>query len=122
MNKPAPTAAPSLSVVKPAAPTDAARQAKKLLFLELMDHYDDANQCYKGGKTDAILAKSLDISEQLVRQVREADFGPLKEPQEIRELRDRATALNAQALSFAAEAKDLHVKLNAVCKANGWMS
>lgn len=123
VNKLAVTATPSLSVVKPAiAATDAARQAKQLLFLELLDHYDAGNHCYKNGKTDAILAKALDISEQFVRQVREQDFGPLKEPQEIREFRDRINAINEQSLTFAAEAKDLHVKLNALCKANGWMS
>lgn len=102
---------PSVTQIKPAAndkpvASDAARKAKQLLFLELMDAYDDTAKCYRTGHTDKTLADKLGISEGTVRAFREENFGPLSEPKEFTELRDKLAALQRDVASVSVQLQE----------------
>lgn len=98
-----------------AQPTEAAKKVKRMIFMALEDYYDDVSQCYKGGWTDEKVAKECNASTTFVRTIREADFGPLKEPQEVREIRAALDALTA-------DAGKLRSRLDAFCRGHGLSS
>lgn len=61
----------------PKEPSEAAKRAKRLIYQALEDYYDEQKKCYKNGKTDKAVADEVGASEAFVRQIREADFGPI---------------------------------------------
>ena len=100
--------------------SDAAKKAKRLVYMALEDYYDDANRRYRGDHTDASVAKECDCAEDFVRSIREADFGPLAEPDEVAALRTELIgaheALDAAALRVA----DIQKRFEGLCLKRGW--
>jgi hypothetical protein len=91
----------------------AAKKVKRLIFQALEDYYDDAAKNYRTGHSDKTIADEVGASEKFVASIRESDFGPLSEPQEIRELRGEVSKL-------VSEMGKLQAKLAALCSRNGW--
>ena len=108
------SAVSSKPIVLP-APSDAARKAKQLVFLALLDYYDEAKKSYKPGHTDASLAQQCGCAEEFVRKVRETDFGPLVEPNELK-------ALRAELATAVATVADIGSRLDKLCQRNGWIA
>lgn len=94
-------------------PSDAAREAKRLVLTALEDHYDECRKCYKPGHSDATVAKETGASEATVSKIREEFFGPLVEPDEVRALREELARVSA-ALA------DLQGSFDKLAKRNGW--
>lgn len=72
----------------PKEPSEAAKRAKRLIYQALEDYYDEQKKCYKNGKSDKAVADEVGASEAFVRQIREADFGPLVKPFSPEEIAD----------------------------------
>lgn len=106
-------------------PSDAARKAHRLAMMALEDYYDEAAKTYKQGYSDKRIADETGASEAHVRQTREQYFGPLGEPVELQEYRQRLDAMQAKldeiTLNAAAEIGALRSRLSNICTVNGWL-
>lgn len=58
--------------------SEAAKRAKRMIYMALEDYYDEQKKCYKNGKSDKAIAAEVGASEAFVRQIRETDFGPIQ--------------------------------------------
>jgi hypothetical protein len=99
----------------PAASSDAARQARRLLRLALEDYYDDRARCYRDGRTDASLAKEFGLSESAVAKIREEDYGPLERPTDL-------AGLIADVREAKRQIAALEGRLQLICRTHGWPS
>lgn len=73
------------------APNVMGREDKRLIFAKLHEVYLDESKGYSEGWTDKRVAEDLGVPRAWVEQVRNEVFGPLKENDEIRMLRDEIT-------------------------------
>lgn len=96
-----------------AEPSDAAKKVRRAVYTALELYFDEHAGCFKEGKTDALIAKELGTAEQFVRSIREADFGALKEPSELTDIR-------TQIDGFTSELGKLRAKLDAIARKGGW--
>lgn len=101
-------------------PSEAAKRAKRLIYMALEDYYDDNAKRYRPGHSDESVAKEVGASVEFVRSIREADFGPLSEPDEITGLRQRLDGAVKAALDALAVADALKVEMKKLCDRNGW--
>lgn len=115
-------------------PSDAAKRAKRLVYMALEDYYDDARKAYKAGHSDASIAKEIGVAEAFVAKIREEDFGPIAEPAEITALRNQIAKLREDGVAAFAAAEealsradrlqravnDAVGELSALCRRNGW--
>lgn len=112
-------------------PSEAAKKAKRLIYQCLEDYYDDQAKAYRPGHCDESIAKETGASVAFVREIREADFGPIGMPSELRELFEligsARTKIEATRSEFesrlrieAARVDELNRKLAALCRAKGW--
>ena len=93
----APRAAPSLrSVPSPSPDTRAARREAWQMIDEAFDI--EAGR-YSTGITDATIAEMTGLSEEAVSSIRDLDFGPIKEPQEIEIARTALEAIQREAFA-----------------------
>lgn len=111
--KPAMSAQPAKPNLVAVPNSDAAKKNKRLVILALEDYFDEAVCRYRNGKTDADVAKELDLAEGFVASVREEFFGKLAEPDEIGPL--RAKLANAEK-----ELAEIKAGLDALTVKNGW--
>ena len=88
-------------------PTDAAKKAKRMVYLALEDYYDDAAKGYRAGHTDKSVADEIGVAEAFVASIRESDFGPIKEPDEV-------TQLRAELSEMASEIGKAEIRVNKV--------
>jgi len=100
-------------VIEDAATSEAAKKAKRLIYFALEDYYDDVAKRYKDGRSDKSVAAEIGVAEAFVKKIREEDFGPLSEPDEVAKLRADLSALSS-------EIGKLTTKLNDLCVKNGW--
>lgn len=103
-------------------PTNAARKAKQLVFLALMDYYDEARKAYKAGHSARTIAETASVSEEFVKKVREADFGPLAVPDDVQALRNELRAVHQRIEELSAEKLAIHAKFDRLCQRNGWIT
>lgn len=128
------------SIVAPAtpspAPSDAARNQRRLAFMSIEEAYDEAAKRYRPGFSDATIAAELKMAENAIKLIREEFFGPAAppEPPEIIALRQELETAGDQAQTFRADADKMasqasalegHVatlkqRLDRICIANGW--
>lgn len=94
----------------------ARREAHDLIAIT----FDIAAGQYRDEYSDQRIAKETGVSLDWVKQRREEEFGPLKEPQEFRELRDQIAAMNERIASLVNEATALDGKLKGMAKSAGW--
>lgn len=129
--EPAVMATTATSTSAPPTPSEAARKAKRLIYQFLEDFYDDQAKAYRPGHSDESIAKETGAAVAFVREIREADFGPIGEPPEVRAirtelaaLRDAATevqnALGSRLNDLDARSAKLSDRLAALCRARGW--
>lgn len=102
------------SITQPIA-TDAARTAKQLVFLALIDFYDPASRAYKPGHGDATIAKEYGVAAEFVAKIREADFGPIVEPSEVAELRAEIAELGVRLVAAQR-------RFDVLAQRNGWVA
>lgn len=69
-----------------AEPSDAAKRARRLIYMALEDYYDDTAKRYRAGHSDASIAEEVGVAVSVVASIRESDFGPLGVPEEIADL------------------------------------
>ncbi len=124
--------------VSTAQRSDAAKRAKRMIYMALEDYYDDAKHCYKQGQSDAKIADDHGVSVEFVRKIREEDFGPLAEPAEITEFRQSVRKLDqrldtltreeanvregfdAAVASLRSDIADINSDLMRLTRKNGW--
>ena len=87
-------------------PSDAAKRARRMVYMALEDYYDEGKKAYKPGYSDKTIAKDTGASEAVVAAIREQDFGPVGPPNEIAEILEAVKALTA--------------RLDKLMDANGW--
>lgn len=109
----------------------AARKAHRAVIQWLEESFDEEAGAFKGGMSDASIAKETGAAVEYVAKVREEFFGPLKEPGElaairarIEELHDKADELIRDATAAASVIRDqagsLKAEMARIAKANGW--
>lgn len=107
-----------------AVPTEAAKRAKRMVYLMLEENYDDVQKRYRAGWNDSKISTETGAHINLVLSVREESFGPLGEPQEFSDLRAMLDAQKQDAEAKIADIKRglqaLETRFNAVCMKNGW--
>lgn len=106
----------------PSGPTPDAKAARREAHDRIAIFYDLASGRYKDGYSDQRIAEETGVAVAWVKSRREEEFGPLKEPEEIRELREELAALDFQQNNLLARFKDINARLDAFCKANGFAS
>lgn len=118
---------PALEVPVHAPASDAARKARRLVYMALEERYDDAAKRYRPGHSDATIAKELGVSVESVKATRESDFGPLGVPPELESMMGElaSAARDLEALRAATVAGQERVaasidKLHRLALANGW--
>lgn len=102
------------------APSLDARAARREAHDLIAITFDIAAGQYRDEYSDQRIAKETGVSLDWVKQRREEEFGPLKEPQEFRELRDQIAAMNERIASLVNEATALDGKLKGMAKSAGW--
>lgn len=85
-----------------ATSSETARVARRLLRQAMDEYYDDKNKRYVHPHTDASLAKEFNLSEAIVRRIREEDYGPILEPTEITEALAELERIKRSVASFEA--------------------
>jgi hypothetical protein len=83
--------------------SEEAKVAKRMAIMLLEDKFDAKGGRYKDGFSDLKVAKEVGLAEAAVSEIREEFFGPIREPAEIGELREKLAALQAQADGFERE-------------------
>jgi hypothetical protein len=107
-----------------AIPSEAAKKAKRMVYMLLEEQYDDVKKAYRSGWDDRKISLETGASIQFVKDIRESDFGPLGEPSEFGDLRAQMLAHAQDVVEKIAEIqkglKSLESRFNAICDKNGW--
>lgn len=124
--------------VTPPDRSDAAKKAKRMIYMALEDYYDEAKKTYRPGHTDASISEATGASVEFVKRIREEDFGPLAEPGEIVEFRATIAAFGERIGNFETDARtlkgalditaeqlrsglaNLTAQIDRIAKRNGW--
>lgn len=101
-------------------PSDAAKKAKRLIYQALEDYYDDSKKAYRPGHSDETIAKEVGASAAFVKAVREADFGPLSAPADIKDLLDRIEVMTKQVKELSDRAEFMMASVQSLITRNGW--
>jgi len=96
--------------------SEAAKRAKRMAYMALIDYYDDAAKRYKPGHSDASIAAEVGCAEVVVAKIREDDFGPLGTPTEITQLIAELGQARAQVARLREEGAGLIAKIEVICK------
>lgn len=96
------TIPPAISAEPPA---EMGRTEKRIIFAQLQEVYEDETSGYKTPWTDAGVAKHLGVPQAWVAFVREENFGPAADNQEIRAMLERVKLAAGEAETILAEAK-----------------
>ena len=124
---------PTLKETKPmatqeqaAAPTatEQARAAKRAVMQWLDEAFNVEKGTFQAGVSDATIAKETGVAEAKVKALREEFYGPLGEPDEMRELKEALAAAN-KALgvareAWAVEAARIGRRFEVLCIKMGW--
>jgi hypothetical protein len=92
-------------------PRQPSREDKRLIILEIENHYLGPDKGYGNGATDETVAKSLNVPTRWVADLREEFFGPLVNP-EIGKLNGEVTALITRLDTHEREGREIRSKLN----------
>lgn len=74
-------------------PTIMTKEDKRLIFLKLNDHYGDEQTGYEDGWSDKKIADDLGVPVAWVAGIRDADFGPERSNEEVRQAVQQARVL-----------------------------
>lgn len=91
-------------------PRQPQREDKRLIILEIENHYLGPDKGYSSGTTDETVAKSLNVPVKWVVDLREEFFGPVVNP-EIAKLNTEVAALSARMEAHEREGRELRAKL-----------
>jgi hypothetical protein len=105
---------PHVTSIPPAVsaepPAEMDRAAKRLIFAKLEEVYVDETTGYKTPWTDAVVAKDLGVPQAWVATIRDDNFGPAQDNQEIREMLSRVVFAATEAQTVLAEAKAINAE------------
>jgi hypothetical protein len=93
-----------------------AREAKRMVLLLLDEQFDAAKGAYKNGYSDLKVSKELGLSEETVSNLREEFFGPIREPAEITEFREKAVAFGERIDAVEREVQASHAAATEILK------
>ena len=91
-------------------PRQPQREDKRLIILEIENHYLGPDKGYSPGTTDETVAKSLNVPVKWVADLREEFFGPLVNP-ELTKLNAEVASLTARLEAHEREGRELRGKL-----------
>lgn len=125
---------PPPPVPAPAVPTHDARAARREAWEWLNEGFDPEAGRFKPGINDATIAKETGLSEEAIAAIRDENFGPLKEPEEIAELRKELGELEADMQKALGEMTEIangvsrmgerimafNTRLSDLSRKNGW--
>lgn len=100
--------------VSETAPAEMSRSDRRVIFAQLEECYADETSGYKTPWTDAGVAKHLGVPQAWVATVREENFGPAQDNQEIRDLLARGAAAAKEAQSLLNDAKAISQEVRAL--------
>lgn len=109
-----------------AAPTasDPARAAKRAVMQWLDEAFNVEKGTYQAGVSDATIAKETGVAETKIKALREEFYGPLGEPDELREMKAKLIAVEAAYLEaarvFDQEVARIKRRFDALCNKMGW--
>ena len=106
------TTPPKLKAVEP-APTLDAKAARREAHDRIAIYFDIASGQYGEGYSDQKIADETGVSVAWVKQRREEEFGPIKEPTEI-------AAMRGDLAKLISHVDELRQRLDALVKKNGW--
>ncbi|HWU03153.1 MAG TPA: hypothetical protein VN222_10475 [Novosphingobium sp.] len=101
------------ATIAPAAPTDAAKDMRRMAYMAIEDGYDQGAKRYRPGHSDEAVAKAVGCAVALVAKIREDFFGPNTPPNEIEQVEARLVTISAELAVLQAEIAGLR-------KRNGW--
>jgi hypothetical protein len=104
---------PIESALAPASqtPRQPTREDKRLIILEIENHYLGPDKGYTSGSTDESVAKGLNVPVKWVADLREEFFGPLVNP-EIGKLNGEVASLLTRLDAHEREGREIRTKLN----------
>lgn len=111
------------------APSDAAKEARRLAYTAIEDAYDEKAKAYRPGHSDASIAKEVGLSEAQIGKIREEFFGPagMPIPPAIAKVIDEwagqaahLAALSEQIERATESLRHLRAQLDSAIAANGW--
>lgn len=132
-----PAASPTPKLALPVASVEA-REAKRMAVLLLDEKFDTAKGAYRDGYSDLKVAREIGLAEAAVADLRDNLFGPIREPAEITELREKTALLETKIGEFERERTAAHDasgallrglneevvtmkrRLAILCQKNGW--
>jgi hypothetical protein len=85
-----------------------AREAKRMAILLIEEKFDVGRGAYRDGHSDLKVAREIGLSEEAVATLRDDLFGPIKEPAEITELREKTAEFETKIETFQREAQASH--------------
>lgn len=100
-------ASPNVSALAPRQPT---REDKRLIILEIENHYLGPDKGYSPGTTDETVAKSLNVPVKWVVDLREDFFGPALDPA-LAALTSELVSISARFEVHEREGRELRTKL-----------
>lgn len=117
-----PTGSSSLAVAQ--SQEETRRRLKRSVIEWLGECYDEDKCCYKSGFSDASIAKETGAAPQFVAEIREDLYGPMGEPDDLRQLRaDFATHMKTGEAWMAEHdrvSKTFYARLERLVVKNGW--
>lgn len=114
-----------------AEPSHDAKRAKRVAVQWLDECFDAEAGQFKGGMSDKTIATEVGVAEKVVAELREEFFGPIREPEQLAEFRQRMDKIEAQAKQFGDDARTmaaslideiakLRANIKQVVERNGW--
>jgi len=106
MDKPATTslAKPALVI---APPREMSRDDRRVIFAKLEEVYVSEAVGYSPGWSDDRVSKDMNVPRAWVEKIRDENFGPIKDSEEVRKLLQAAEAASAEAKVLAAKVEKL---------------
>lgn len=105
---------PSVEIDAPTKPREMQRSDRQIIISKLMDVYIDEKQGYASPWTDLKVAEDLGVPRAWVEKLRDENFGPARDNEEIREMLANCNTVLELAEKRLAEARELWAKANAL--------
>jgi len=93
--------------VAAAPPRVMGREDRRLVFARLHEVYLDERRGYENGWTDARVAEDLGVPRAWVTEVRDENFGPIRDNEEVRAATAQMDAIAAEALALLERSRRL---------------
>lgn len=89
--------------LEPDQPREMTREQRRIIFLKLEEHYLDEAAGYDRGWSDKRVAEDLGVPRAWVAEIRDQNFGPAKDNEDVRDLLAAQERLGQEVASFMAD-------------------